>query len=266
MNRFLIIVLLALVIVIAGCTSVKSGEGVVMNLQADPPSVFAKSRTLLHMDVDNRQDKSVYNVLVEIFDTGTLRANQPCIASIPRLLSYEFQTYACWLDAPEIQEAYTSTEVYARTSFDSEFSASQVFPIMSEQEYERRSYASYPRSYSYRDRNVQVDIEFSDQLPLVMRQGKTYYAYLTISNVGNGFVSDIRPGDLTVSAMTPRTARMLNCPSIASGILYPNGNTFPRVVCEIVSMPLTAGENAEFIVSLKYHYETRDNIKIDIVR
>ena len=267
MRYWILLALIASVVLISGCTSVRSSEGIVMNLQADPSSVFANSSTILHIDVDNRQDKSAYNVLVQLFDTGLLRADE-CIAAFPRMLPYEFQTFGCVLYAPEkIEEPYTEAEVNARMSFDNELSAVQIFEIINEEEYERRSYgySSAPRSYSYSDKNVRLDIEFSDQPPLVMRPGKKYFVYMTITNIGNGFIDNIGPGDLMIVPANPRSAGMLSCPVLEQrGILYPNGNTFPRIACEIDSSPASPSENADFTVTLKYHYELRSRLSIKI--
>lgn len=270
MRYILLLALVASVVLISGCTSVRSGDGVVVELQADPPSVFANSSTIIHIDVDNRQEKIVYDVVVQLFDKGTFMGNE-CIASFPRMLPNEFQSIACLLYSPEkIEEPFTESEVNVRTTFDSELSAVQVFELVSEEEYERRAasgnYGS-ARSYTYSDRNVRLDVEFSDQPPLVMRPGKEYFVYLTVTNVGNGFMGNIMPGDLVIVPNNPRSESILSCPVLEQGgILYPNGDTFPRLACRVVSSPVAASENADFVVTLNYKYETRGKLRISIVR
>src|SRR3989338_5713181 len=269
MRYILLLALVASVVLMSGCASVRSGGGLVVELQADPPSVFVNSSTIIHIDVDNRQEKSVDNVVVELFDNGTFIGND-CIASFPRMLPNEFRSIACLLYSPgKIEEPFTESEVNVRTTFDSKLSAVQVFELVSEEEYERRSYgySSAPSSYTYSDKNVRLDIEFSDQPPLVMRPGKEYFVYMTITNIGNGFIDNIGPGDLMIVPANPSSAGMLSCPVLEQrGILYPNGNTFPRIACEIDSSPASPSENADFTVTLKYHYELRSRLRINIVR
>src|SRR3989338_2293739 len=145
--------LVLLLVAVSGCTSIRD-QGLAVALQADPPSVFSESVTTLHIDVDNRNEKSLRNVVVELFDTGLLSLIGKCSQNFDRLLPYEFQSISCTLLAPKI-ESSTETEVNARVAFKS-------------------------------------------QLPLVVRPGKKYFIYFSITNAGNGFMQDIQPADFVV--------------------------------------------------------------------
>lgn len=270
MNKILLIASLAALIAISGCTSVQNGGGLSVALQADPPRVFSSGFTTLHIDLDNRQSKTISNVVVELFDTGLLQS-EPCRRILPRMLPNEFQSVACTLSAPEVIESIES-EINVKTTFESQLSANQVFELMDEDEHERRratgTFAVQPDSYSYRDKNVQLQIDFSENPPLVVRPGKEYFVYLTIKNVGNGFVSSIKPGDLVISYNSLRPKALLDCPVLRQKVvLYPNGDTFPRIACNIIlTGPVDSLENSDFIATLSYEYEIRNSLRISVVK
>lgn len=259
---------LVAIMFISGCTSVVAPTGLSVAMQADPTVVFSKSNTILHIDVDNRQNKAARNVLIEMFDAGLLRGQ--CRQFFDRLLPYEFQSIACRLDAPDVPET-TQTEVNARVTFDSEFSADHVFEVMKESEYERRlasgAYEAAPTSAVYQDRNIAIEVQLSEAPPLVVRPGKQYFAYFTITNIGNGFVSRIEPGDFLVEH-----DNILDCPAITR--LEPVGKTFPRLACEIKIDPTffsVSGRpvdfrSTDFLVRLEYTYEVRDKLRINIIK
>ncbi len=252
-----------MIIAAGGCTSI-SNSGLSVTLQADPPRIFSDSFTTLHIDLDNRQDKSIQNVIVDLFDTGLLTAEK-CGRVFPRLLRYEFQSISCSLYAPPIEEESVETEVNTRVYFDNEFSATQVFEIADENEYQRRvaagTFEVSPGSYVYNDKNVMIEVDFNEPLPLVIRPGKRHFVYFKITNIGDGFISSIQPGDFLVE-----NNNILRCPEIAA--LYPNGREFPRLACEIVLPPgyFADNRNADFLMRLNYNYELRNSLRIDIIR
>jgi hypothetical protein len=186
------------------------------------------------------------------------------------MLRYEFQSFACPLYAPNISERSVETEINVRTSFENELSANQVFELIDEEEYLRRSvsssYGIAPRSYAYRDKNVLLEIEFSEQPPLVVRPEKKYFVYFKITNVGNGFINPIKPGSFSIVPIGGK--QILDCPVLRQQVvLYPNGNAFPRIACEVVLPPLIASSvSADFVVTLNYNYEVRNKIRINIIR
>lgn len=274
MQKPLYIVVILLLVAIAGCTAIRD-TGLSVSLQADPPAVFSNGSTALHIDLDNRQEKSARNVVVELFDTGLLSANK-CYRFFDRLLPYEFQSIMCRLDAPAIEETSLETAVNSRVAFESELSANQVFEVMKENEYQRRAPAGYqpaPQSYAYSDKNIMLDVEFSEPLPLVVRPGKKYFVYFTIRNIGSGFVGDINPGDFVVADPDPRVQPVLDCPALSS-VFSPQGKEFPRIACKLALPPdyfVVYGRPVDFrssgfIAYLGYTYELRNSLRISIVR
>ena len=255
------ILLLAIVILAGGCTSIREG-GLSVALQADPPNVFSKSTTLLHIDLDNRQEKQVNNVDVGLFDAGLLDGR--CSQHYDRLLPFEFQTMTCSLIAPQVNNT-VGTEVNSRVSFDGLFSSNHVLELMNENEYQRLvttgEYMQRSQDYIYRDSTVQVEVEFSEPPPLVIRPGKKYFAYFTISNIGNGFISDINPDDFVITS-----DGILECPP--QTMMSPSGTFFPRVACEIYVSPeyLARGaRSSDIAITLKYRYELRNSLRIDVI-
>lgn len=275
--------LILLLVLVSGCTSIRD-QGLVMALQADPSTVFSKSSTLIHIDIDNRNQKTISNVFVDLFDTGylfdagilsiesgNLIVSGKCSQTFDRLLPFEFQSMICKLDAPETN-ATTQTQVNALVSFDSQLDATQVFQVMTEDEYQNRAasggYEPRPSKYIYQDKNVMIKVDFSEPLPLVVRPGKKYYIYFTITNIGDGFIQVIRPDDLTITPVTNNMPLAVNCQPRQP--LAPVGKEFPRIACELdlPSQFWTGGNflNADFIVSLNYRYEIRNSLNIGIIK
>jgi|SRR3989344_711287 len=262
--------LVLLLVAVSGCTSIRD-QGLAVALQADPPSVFSESVTTLHIDVDNRNEKSLRNVVVELFDTGLLSLIGKCSQNFDRLLPYEFQSISCTLLAPKI-ESSTETEVNARVAFKSQLQATQVFEVISENEYQRRvasgSYESRPSNYIYADKNVMINVDFNEQLPLVVRPGKKYFIYFSITNAGNGFMQDIQPADFVVEHVDSGQLPIMFCPPRQA--LAPVGKEFPRIACEL-AIPdefLAGGDllNSDFTLNFSYRYEIRNSLKINIIK
>lgn len=270
MRYAIIIIAILSLLVVSGCTSVTTGNGLIVSLQADPPTVFSNSFLDLHIDVDNRNIKTLRNVVVELFDTGMLQSNG-CRREFTSLLPNEFQSISCQLTAPKIIEPSIRTEVNSKTSFETDLSVNQVFELMNENEYQRRTatgnYQTKPSNYVYRDSNVMIEVDFSEAPPLVIRPGKKYFVYFTIKNVGNGFVSDILPDDF-LAKTNEINANIIHCP--AATTLTPNGKAFPRIACEIEATPDYIGlggfRNSEILVKLTYKYEVRNTLGINILR
>ena len=272
MKSAAIILSIAFVLAISGCTSVSNG-GLSMKLTADPSPVFSGTSTVVSIDVDNTNAKSIDNVVVQLFNTGILTTDkdETCGGSFPRFLPMQFQSIICRLNAPVVHDT-TDTQIDALVSFHSTFSAAQVFEAMSEGEYARRkslgSYATTPKSYTYGDRYVRVDVDFSDSPPLVIAPDRKYFVYLTITDVGSGFLKQIEPGDLHVYPFG-QTPNIVQCSDITAP-LTPAGKTFPRLGCEVIVpndyFAVQSFRNTGFVLQLDYNYELRDSLKISVVK
>jgi hypothetical protein len=285
-NLILIILSIATLIFISGCTAIKAGDGLALSLYADPPTIFGNDYTTLHVDLDNKDVKTLENVVVDVFDTGLLRiattedwqniyTDKMCWKRYESLKPGQFDTFSCSLYAPEVKDQRSlQTDVNVKATFNTEFSVVQLVELMTANEYERRiasnKFVSLPQSYSYSDNYVQLQIDFSEQLPIIVRPGKKYFIYFTIKNIGNGFIDSIAPDDFYFE----QRGDIIACKSYAGGrtyifdkIMEPVGKEFPRTACEIL-MPtgLPYLENYEMVIHLKYSYEIRDKITVNIVR
>ena len=265
---------LIFLILVSGCTSIRD-QGLVVALQADPPTVFSRSTTLLHIDIDNRNQKSMTNVQVDLFDTGLLSTPgnfgpEKCSKYFGRLLPYEFQSITCLLYAPQTN-ATVQTQVNALVNFDSKLEATQIFEVVSEQEYQNRvtsgHYDTRPSNYIYGDKNVMIKVDFNEPLPLVIRPDKKYFVYFTVTNVGDGFIQFIQPDDLVLWPVRGDLPVIVKCPERQA--LAPVGKQFPRIACELDLPPGFAASgffNADFIISLNYRYEIRSSLDISIIK
>ncbi len=265
-------------IIVSGCTSTTS-EGLSLSLQADPARVFSGSTTTLHMDVDNRDSKALYNVLIKLFDSETLKTvsvdngGNVCEKRMERMLPSEFQTLSCILRAPAVLESKTA-KLNALVSFQTSLSATQIFEMMNEKEYERRvasnDFASASKSYVYSDRNVQIQVEFSSMPPLVIVPDRKYYVYFTIRNIGQGFLGDINPGDLVFRSTDSRAPiDFLRC-QYPTAVLPITEKSSPKIACEIIApgdyFTTRNFGTGSFVIELNYKYELRRDLSVDIVK
>ncbi len=264
--------LLLLVILFSGCTSVVP-SGLQVTLEANPSRMFSESFSTLHVDIDNHDSKILRDVSFSAFETGILDAyrlnnGEPggaCETSFAQIRPGEFKTFSCVLAAPPLQDSVT-TEINTRVNFNSYLETTQLLEMMTEGEYQRRvsagSFESKPRSYTYKDSNVMLEIDFNEQLPLIITPGKEYFVYFQVTNVGNGIVKDIEPGEFIVQS------DILQCSQATKLML--NGREFPRVACRILLSPEYL-QGKEFITSdikasLAYNYELRNSLKIDVLK
>lgn len=289
--KYIIIILSVIsLIFISGCTTTTVGGGLSLSLYADPPTIFSSGITTLYIDIDNKDVKTVNNVDVTAFDTGLLQylvtedwqymyeAQPSCHKTYDDFAPGQFDTFLCKLRAPYIEQQALQTDVHVRATFDTELSVVQLIEMMSVDEYERRTasgkFTPKPQTYSYQDKYVELQIEFSEQLPVVVRQGKKYFAYFTITNIGNGFIGPVEPGDFYIE----QPGNILKCKqeqffeeggitNLLDKTIEPVGRKFPRIACEIL-MPgdIEYLANYDITVRIRYNYEIRDKISVNIRR
>ncbi len=281
-------IFLAMLIFSLGCVSLQQNYGLVLNLQSDPSAVFQNSITKVHVDVTNTDIKRLENVRAEIFNRGLMTHlnEQLCVQSgdFGMLLVGEFRTFSCDFRAPQINQDRVRTTLDAKAMFDADFEAVQQMELITEQEYNNRLATTgvrlKPQGYVYNDRNMELRVDFTDPLPVVIKQGRQFFVRFTIRNIGNGFISAITPQDVSI----------LQKPSLEQGItegnvlqsvnaqgnfepcrleetLLPIGKEFPSFSCQIF-MPSNAKAitNYNFIIQIRYHYEIRDSVTVDILR
>jgi len=276
-------------IFLSGCVSQQVGSGLALSLFVDPPTIFGEGITTLYIDIDNKDTKTIENVGITAFDTGLLKYiatrdwSDPyrdviCQKLYKDLKPGQFDTFSCMLYTPRIELPNLQTDVSVKADFSTEFSVVQVAELMSLNEYTNRmssgKFSPKPQSYSYRDKYVELQVDFSENLPVIVRPGKKYFVYFTIRNIGNGFISSIAPEDFYFEQQSDIIKCNAAANAGANGITYlintalePVGKEFPRLACEIALPPgINYIANYDMIIHLKYGYEIRDKITVNIVR
>lgn len=275
---------LASLIFVSGCifTNVNViGGGLSTTLVPDPPSIFSLGTVRINVDLENNNARDIKEVSYDIFDSGRLTrlTNQPqgalCSTRVEKMRPQEFRSFYCLLQAPQITEPSVTEQVNARVTYRTEFPTVQTIEMMTEDEYLTRSSAlslqEKPKSYSYRDENIQLDIEFSDPLPIVVRPGRDYYMYFTIRNIGNGFVNGLKSGDFIIAPARQGSPTVINCDETGlnslTWTLEPTGKEFPRIACKLV---LPGGvkviDSYGLLVLINYKYEVRESTSVEIIR
>ena len=280
-------VFLALLVFSLGCVQQDQGSSLSLSLQPDPPVVFESSVARVHVDVTNRDAKRLENVKVHIFNTGVMSfVNEPaCVQSgdFKLLLPEEFRTFSCSFRAPKINQDRVTSEIDAKAEFDATLSAVQQMELMKEDEYNNRLASSgitqKPQSYAYSDRNIQLQVDFSDPLPVVIKQGRKFFVKFTVRNIGNGFINALGPQDVQLvqkgsldQEQEGNVLESINAqgeyePCRLQETISPIGKDFPSFACQIL-MPANVNvlTNYNVIINIKYHYEIRDSAAVDVMR
>ena len=271
--------LLVFVLLVSGCIDnfVDQGqfnEGLAFQLSADPERVFTNDNVRLIMDLENKDIKPYRDVTVSVFDTGLLL--QRCSdyhydELAPTTMRTQEQAglfasfFCCGWTPATITGSDVTTTVYGRVTYATSFSLVQLIEMVSEQYYEahRGEIITKPRSYVYKDKNLEVAVDFSGDLPLLVRPGTQSFMRVQITNIGNGFVGPIR--DLTIKPVNNEQLDIFR--SCAFETLEPVNNAFPRKSCELLLPPgLDYLANYDAIVEFTYTYEVRDQTDVTIMR
>lgn len=282
------LVLLLLIIVLSlGCTQPNSvGGSVFLHLSADSSTVFSGNSVGINVDMENKNPRSVNSVVVNVFDAGLMNiVGGQCVKSFPLVLPNEFKSFSCLLNAPgkeKLLNDKTSTEVNAKVEYTTDLSFVQLVEMVSEEEYKRKSDTGdlvlKPSHYSYNDDNVNIDLDFSSEMPIMIKDAsqpqyayQDYYVYFTVKNIGNGFMDDIQKSDFSAKPVAPlgvQSAEIVNCEKAKESLpLKVQGKTFPKFACKL-SLPAGTKsiENYGMQVTLKYRYEVREKTNIVIIR
>jgi hypothetical protein len=281
--RIILPLILVLLISLSGCVSTQTGGGLSMKLQPDPAQIFSGSTTRVSIDLENNNPREITDIVFDVFDTGRLIKltdddNSVCSDGRASLISVmkpeTFKSYYCTLAAPFIEEPSITSQISAKVSYTTYLPSVQVVNLMSENEYLTRratgSVVTMPQSYSYQDSNVQIAVDFSEPLPVIIRSGKDYFVYFTIRNIGDGLIESLDKGDFMVYPVRSDGPRIVDCANsidAATWHLDPVGKEFPKIACRLV-LPEGVGvvENYGLRVDLNYRYEVRQSATVDIIR
>ncbi len=200
---------------------------------------------------------------------GTCGAMQECFANIYELRPGEIKTIECRLTAPpseEIPKRSVANSIDVRLRFRNKLTALPTIEMISEEEHKRREFsgsvAAAPSSYSYRDKALQVDIGFSKNMPLVVREGEKAYMYIALTDIGDGMIYPIKQGDFNII----QDGEVIgNCDNL--GVLRPDGKAFPKITCEL-NLPKDVNylSNYAAIINIDYSYEYRVSAQVEILK
>ncbi len=258
---FLAVFLLALA---SGCTitTQPSQDGLEITLSASPPQVFADKETVLYIDVQNN-DNAAHIINYDVFDKGRLSSDTACLENNVRIEKGSFKSFRCILRAPRadlLSESRIDNDVWSRLKYSSTLTGTQLIKVISQQEYELRQRSGKlvkePASYSFRDKNIELLVEFSSELPLI--SGRTDYIYFTIKNTGSGFIESINMqiqdnGNIMDSSCRNRQINMV-------------GKTSNRIACELTASQTINYLSNPIIINIAYDYEVRNKITIPIIK
>ncbi len=268
--RSIIFILIPLILTTACVNNnILSKNGLIIEASVDPDKVFPGTDTTLFVDIKNEDVKSYQDIEVDVFDTGAMiKTDCPAEKSANYLTFVPGQSASihCNLRAPQTNNAFT-TDINVRTTFSGTLNAAHLFGIMTETFYKREklvgTFDAEPRKYLHRDENIELEIEFSENPPLIIRPGKKYYVHFTLRNVGNGFINDITQDKFNIRS-NPDIIKCDPFEPLKAGAL---GKSFPRLTCEI---DLPEGEeylkNALITSEIQYRYETRRTVPVSIVK
>ena len=262
---------LVLVIFISGCVEIEDQVHLLdMSMMADSETVFTGSKTTGYLDINNNDVKSIKNVVMDIFETGYFTNVSECYKEGREIKPGSFDTLTCELEARStIPRSPLITTVHGRVRFDTRLSAVQIIEMITEDEYILRErtgeLAKKPETYSYSDNNLELQIDFSEELPVVVREGEEYrkkYMYLTIRNVGNGFVSNLEQGGIEMR----QEGDVVNEACIEQDLSI-IGKEFPRIACEM-DLPgeINYLSNYVIILDIDYNYELREELSIEVIK
>ncbi len=262
----LYLITLVLVIASTACIGGVPTNGLSVSIQADPTSVFTDKETKVFIDVANNDIKTYENIFVEIFDRGIM-TGIACFDARPELRPGNLFTKQCTLKAPTGANVITPVfrnSINVRAKYDTKVSGVTTIQAMTEDEYNRLSYAgklsTLPLSKSFSDKNIMVQVDFDENPYVFTAAGRKLYMHIKIFNIGNGFVEQIRFDP--ASDITDRFS-IANCGN--SVVLRPVGKEFPTITCELTPAP-TRIESYDIGVTIQYTYDVRTSTVVDIVR
>ncbi len=252
----------------------QSTEGLVFKLTADPQRAFINDNVRLIMDVENKDIKEYKDVAISIFDLGILQGRCDTF-TFEKLLSAtqhnteeagQFKTFYCYVVTPEgINEAEATTTVYAKATYTTSFKLVQLIEMVSEEYYNAHlgQIQKKPKSYVYRDKNLEVAIDFSTELPVVLRQGTKTFMRVQVINIGNGFVGPIK--DMKIKPAGNQQYDIFQ--KCSFGRIEQTGNSFPKQSCEIeLPYGIEYLTNYDAILEFTYDYEVRADTEVTIMR
>ncbi len=246
--------ILILVATIAGCASFTAfTEGLDIRIETSPDKLFPGGEIVLFSDVENTDDKTYKNILIDVFDKGQLSGD--CKKAAGEMKPESIESLECKLNVPD--DIVSSQNIWTKVAFDGNLLASLQTEIISQDEYDLRlktgNFQRQAKTYTFSDKNIQLTVDFDEAPPIV--PGTRHFAKLKINNIGNGLVQSIKSRAVKVDS------DILSCPS--TGEIFPTGREFPTIACEI-NVPPDINYLSQHLtnIDIEYSYDVRERISI----
>ncbi len=248
-----IYVILIFLVAISACNGpLPSSEGLDVRIETSPNKLFPGGKVTLFIDVENKDEKTFENILIDVFDTGELVGE--CQKTIPQMKPQAIQSLECQLGVPG--ELKKDQNVWTKVTFDGHLTGSLQVEVISQEEYDLRTKLGtlqrQAKSSVFSDKNLQLTLEFDEAPPFV--PGKKQFARLKIRNVGSGLVEGIKPGAIVVRS------DIVLCSE--KGELFPVGKEFPTIACEVKVPTVNYLSQSLINIDIKYSYDVREKTSI----
>lgn len=259
--------LLAIILVSACVSTQQATPGLTMKMEVNPQELFSEGATTVTIDVENQDVKTLREVTVDVFETGSLTSGT-CEKNFGSMDPKDFKTAVCNLNALKVDKTETNT-VWARARYKSVLAAAQTFDIISQAEYETKKKAGKfvegQKSFSFKDSNLELAVELSNA-PLIDAPGKAEFVTFSIKNIGNGFIEKLGKDDIRIksSKKDASGSDIVQCPQNDIFII---GKEFPRISCRInLNGDAASFITAQLSINIDYDYEIRDKVIVTTVK
>lgn len=247
---------------LAGCSvPLPPSEGLSLTLLANPESIVPGGRTTLTLDLENLNEKTVKTIVADVFETGILQ-KRSCRKEVAELRPSQLETLQCELTAPA--QLLADQQVFARVTYATSLHATQVVRVMSPQQYDleqKKGTLSFDaKRASFRDKNMEVTLEFSREPPLLPLP-ENRIVTVSIRNIGTGLVNRLGAADIRIRS------DLFAGGSCAAKELAPVGKDFPRISCEIAFPPdINFISDRVISIDIAYQYEVREHITVPVAK
>ncbi|MBI5347473.1 MAG: hypothetical protein HZB66_02590 [Candidatus Aenigmarchaeota archaeon] len=202
---------------------------------------------------------------------GSCGKPNECHLLVNKMLPNAKETLECKVTAPaaaDILKPDVWTDVNVRMRYSDDLNAVLKIDVMSPEEYRRSemkgTLVKGLKKYSFNNRDIQLDVEFTDELPLVARDKDTY-VHFTISDIGNGMVYPLKLYEDFAIDQMPEIIDEESCS--LNRVTVPDGKQFPKITCKLkVDKNIIYLRTHVVNINVKYAYEMRKSVSVRVVR
>jgi hypothetical protein len=232
-----------------------------------PAEVYQGQRFAVYLDVSNPGNLSYESVSLDFFNTGAFSNVTPCSLLGKTIGPNGMQTLECYLKYSRQLERDVQERVDADVTYDKKLDAVINFPIISQKEYEKqrdlKTFQSLSNTFSLHNNELQVDAELTEN-PII-NLGSDKYLYITLRNIGGGFINDIRGEDIKISTVPNGIISRGDCTIPTE--LFQDSGTFTKISCKLYRYGLDNDyTNVYVFLEVNYGYELRTSASIMVKR